>query len=57
MMNKYIVRLLVIKKFTVHGYEIKIANNEDKSKVRTIYTLSKKYFFDKAIQDTIKAFC
>ena len=48
-------KIISNKKFTVHGYEIKIANNEDKSKVRTIYTLSKS-IFDKAIQDTIKAF-
>lgn len=48
-------KIISKKKFTVHGYEIKIANNEDKSKVRTIYTLSKS-IFDKAIQDTIKAF-
>ena len=48
-------KIISNKKFTVHGYEIKIANNEDKSKVRTIYTLSKS-IFDEAIQDTIKAF-
>ena len=48
-------KIISNKKFTVHGYEIKIVNNEDKSKVRTIYTLSKS-IFDKAIQDTIKAF-
>lgn len=48
-------KIISNKKFTVHGYEIKIANNEDKSKVRTIYTLSKS-IFDEAVQDTIKAF-
>lgn len=48
-------KIISNKKFTVHGYEIKIVNNEDKSKVRTIYTLSKS-IFDEAIQDTIKAF-
>ena len=48
-------KIISNKKFTVHGYEIKIVNNEDKNKVRTIYTLSKS-IFDEAIQDTIKAF-
>lgn len=43
------------KKFTVHGYEIKIVNKEDKNDIKTIYTLSKDVF-DEAVESTIKAF-
>lgn len=47
--------IITIKKFTVHGYEIKINDKENKDDVKTIYVLEKK-IFDDAIDDTIRAF-
>ena len=47
--------IITMKKFTVHGYEIKINDKENKDNVKTIYVLEKK-IFDDAIDDTIRAF-
>ena len=47
--------IITMKKFTVHGYEIKINDKENKDDVKTIYVLEKK-IFDDAIDDTIRAF-
>ena len=48
-------KIISNKKFTVHGYEIKINDKENKDNVKTIYVLEKK-IFDDAIDDTIRAF-
>ncbi len=48
-------KIISSKNFTVRGYQIKIVNPDDENDSEIIYVLSKD-IFDKAVENTIKAF-